>query len=263
MTILLYALVGALAGLTAGLFGVGGGLVIVPVLVLCFTLLEFDPGVLTQMAVGTSLATIVVTSISSVWAHHSLGNVRWPVFVTLVPGIAVGVWLGVNVAGRLPGEQLQLAFGLFMVVVALQMGLGLRPSPSRRLPGRGGMGMAGAVIGFVSALFGIGGGSLTVPFLSWCNVRMQAAVATSAACGLPIALVGLVSNVYVGWGRSGLPEGSSGFVYWPAVLGVAVTSALFARVGARLAQRLPAQRLKRAFAAFALLVGLQFVWRNL
>lgn len=262
MTLLLYLVVGAVAGTTAGLFGVGGGLVIVPVLVLCFTLLGFEPAILTQLAVGTSLTTIVVTSISSVWAHHALGNVRWTVFWALTPGIAVGVWLGVNTASLLPGERLQLVFGLFMILVALQMGLGLKPKPHRQLPGRGGTAAAGSVVGFVSAMFGIGGGSLTVPFLSWCNVRIQEAVATSAACGLPIAVVGAAANIQVAWGRPGLPEWSTGFVYWPGVLGIVATSALFARVGAYWAQRLPAAQLKRAFAGFVLLVGAQFIWRN-
>lgn len=263
MTLLLYALVGAGAGTVAGLFGIGGGLVIVPVLVFSFTLSGFDPAILTQLAIGTSLTTIVFTSLSSVWAHHRLGNVQWPVFGALAPGIAVGVWLGVNVAGRLSGAHLQLAFGVFVVGVALQMALALKPRPQRHLPGRLGTGVAGGVIGSVSALFGIGGGTLTVPFLTWCNVRILAAVATAAACGLPIAVIGMLTNLYVGWQRPGLPEGSTGFVYWPAVAGVVVTSTFFARLGARWAQRLPADQLRRAFALLMVLVGAQLIWRNL
>lgn len=263
MALLLYALVGAFAGTTAGLFGVGGGLVIVPILVLSFTLSGYDPEILTQLAVGTSLTTIVVTSLSSIWAHHRLGNVNWRVFWALTPGIVLGVWGGVNTAGMLRGSHLQLAFGVFVVVVALQMALALKPKPQRQLPRAAGMGLTGGVVGFVSALFGIGGGSLTVPFLSWCNVRMQEAVATSAACGLPIALIGVIANLQVGWQRPGLPEGSTGFIYWPAVLGVVATSAIFARFGAHWAQRLPAAQLKRAFALFMMVVGVQLIWRNL
>lgn len=263
MTVLIYLLVGSIAGLTAGLFGVGGGLVIVPALVFCFTALGFSPDYLMQMAVGTSLATIVVTSISSVRAHHQLGNVRWPLFWLIVPGIALGVYLGAQVAANLAGQFLQLIFGVFALTIALQMGLNIKPGPSRDLPGRVGLTAAGAVVGFVSALFGIGGGSMTVPFFSWCNVRMQQAVATSAACGLPIALVGASANTYVGWGRESLPEYSTGFIYWPAFFGIVLTSAVFARVGARLAQRLSPLMLKRCFATFLLVVGSQFIYRNL
>lgn len=259
----LYLAMGAAAGVVAGLFGVGGGIVIVPALVFSFTALGFPPEILTQLALGSSLAAMVFTSLSSVRAHHRLGNVRWPVFWGLAPGVVLGCWLGVNTAGRLSGGVLQLAFGLFALAVAVQMGLNAKPKPTRELPGRAGLGAVGAGIGYVSALFGIGGGTLSVPYLSWCNVRMQQAVATSAACGLPIALVGLFANVQVGWDRPQLPAWSTGFVYWPAVLGILLASAPCARYGARLAQRLPADRLRQLFAAFLLLVGLAFIHRNL
>lgn len=263
MIILIYLLVGAVAGVTAGLFGVGGGLVIVPALIFCYTLLGFSADTLTQMAVGTSLATIVVTSISSVRAHQFLGNVRWLLFWQLAPGIVVGVFIGVNTAANTAGTLLQLLFGVFAVIMALQMGLNFRPSASRDLPGRVALGFVGSVVGFVSALFGIGGGSLTVPFMSWCNVRMQETVGTSAACGLPIAVAGALSNAYVGWGREPLPEYSTGFIYWPAFLGIVLTSAVFAKLGASLAHRLPSLVLKRCFAVFLLLIGSQFILRNL
>lgn len=263
LTFALYIAVGAGAGLSAGLFGIGGGLVIVPVLVLCFAALGFSAEVLTQMAVGTSLATIVVTSISSVRAHHALGNVRWGLFALLTPGIALGVWLGANTAALMPGSVLQLVFGAFVMVMAAQMGLGLKPSPSRELPGGAALSLVGAAIGYISALFGIGGGSISVPFFSWCNVRMQQAVATSAACGLPIAVVGALSNMAVGWQHPLLPAYSLGYVYLPAFAGIVISSALFARIGAQWAQRLPSAQLKRYFAVLLFLVGVQFIARNL
>jgi hypothetical protein len=255
ITTLLYLLLGAVAGLIAGLFGVGGGVVIVPALVFSFALQGFSVEILTHAAVGTSLATIIVTSISSVRAHHLKGAVLWRLFWALAPGISVGVWLGVNTAVQISGPQLQLAIGCFLLVIAVQMGLGLRPSPSSELPGKPALFLAGGVIGWISALFGIGGGSLTVPYLSWCNVRMQQAVATSAACGLPIALVGAASNVAVGWQHAQMPQWSSGFVYWPAFAGIVLASAPFAKVGAQLAHRLPADLLKRYFALFIFIVG--------
>ncbi|MBB3048381.1 hypothetical protein FHR99_002655 [Litorivivens lipolytica] len=263
MVLVSYLLVGAIAGLTAGLFGVGGGLIIVPALVFSFTLLEFPAAILMQLAIGTSLATIVFTSISSVRAHHLYGNVDWPLFWKLAPAIALGVILGVHTAAGMAGALLQLLFGAFALLVALQMGLNFKPKPGRVVPGRLGSSLAGTVIGYVSALFGIGGGSLTVPYLSWSNVRMQQAVGVSAACGLPIALVGFATNIWAGWGREGLPTYSTGFVYWPAFLGIVSTSTLFARAGARLAQRLPERHLKRVFALFLGIIGLQFILRNL
>jgi hypothetical protein len=162
-------------------------------------------------------------------------------------------------ASYLSGSQLQFAFGSFVIIVAAQMGLGLSASAHRSLPGAVGMSGVGAVIGWVSALFGIGGGSLTVPFLSWCNVVMQRAVACSAACGLPIALFGSLSYMWQGQGHSELPPWSTGFVYWPAFIGIVITSSLAAQLGARLAHRLPAQRLKRIFALFLLLVGVKLI----
>ena len=263
MIILVYLLLGAVAGLTAGLFGVGGGLVIVPARILAFSFLDISPLGLTQLAIGTSLATIVMTSISSVRAHHGYGNVDWALWLRLAPAIALGVVLGVYTAAGMAGSKLQLLFGLFAVLLGLQMGLRLQPASGRAVPGLAGLGLAGTVIGYVSALFGIGGGSLTVPFLSWCNIRMQRAVGLSAACGLPIAVVGCLTNVQAGWGHEDLPQYSTGFVYWPAFVGIVLTSTLFAKAGAKLAQRLPEARLKQAFALFLVVVGAQFIVRNI
>jgi uncharacterized membrane protein YfcA len=257
---LAYGVLGAFAGGLAGLLGVGGGLVIVPVLALLFHHAGIAPSVLMHLAIGTSLATIVFTSLSSVWAHHRRGAVRWEVFVALTPGIVVGALAGAWLADRLPSANLRTVFGLFELAVALQMGLNLRPSPQRRLPGRLGMGLAGGGIGTLSALVGIGGGTMTVPFLQWCNVPMRQAVATSAACGLPIAVAGAVGFLLAGQGEVELPAASSGYIYWPAFFGIVAMSMLFAPLGARLAHALPAPLLKRFFAAFLLLLALRMLW---
>ncbi len=188
MEFLLYIVLGACAGVLAGLFGVGGGLIIVPALVFSFTAHGFGGDVLTQMAVGTSLATIVFTSINSILEHHRRGAVRWPVFAWMTLGILVGSALGALTAAQIKGPLLQKIIGVFAILVALQMVLDLKPKGNREVPGKGGLTLAGAVIGWASAIFGIGGGSLTVPFLSWRSVPMQQAVATSSACGLPIAI---------------------------------------------------------------------------
>jgi hypothetical protein len=257
---LLYLLVGMAAGILAGLFGVGGGTIIVPALLLCFQWQAVPVELQTHLAIGTSLGSIVITSISSTLTHHRAGAVRWPVALWLTPGIAAGVWCGAFVAARLGGLQLQRLFGIFTWLIAIQMWFGWQPKAHTAVPGKGGLTLAGLVIGGVSALFGIGGGSLTVPFLCWCRVRMQEAVATAAACGFPIALVGALGYVYQGLihqsaGHSPLPPYAIGYVYLPALMGIGLTSLPCARLGARMAHRWPAATLKRVFACFLVLIG--------
>ncbi len=262
-TLIIFLALGAFAGTIAGLLGVGGGLIIVPVLAFVFAGYGIAPDMIMHLAIGTSLATIVFTSISSVRAHHRRGAVRWEVFARLTPGIVIGAALGALMADRLPSDTLQIVFGLFELAVAAQMAFSLLPEGHRNLPDRAGMTVAGGVIGSVSAVVGIGGGTLTVPFLVWCRVRMQQAVATSAACGLPIALAGAASFVAVGWNTPGLPAWSSGYLYWPAWAGVVATSVLFAPLGARLAHAIPARSLKRFFALFLAVLGARMLWAAL
>lgn len=259
MEFLLYLILGGFAGVLAGLFGVGGGIIIVPVLVLSFTAQGFSPDVLTHLAVGTSLATIIFTSINSILAHHRKGAVRWPIVVWMTLGILAGTAVGTLTAAAIQGPMLLKIIGVFAIVMAIQMGLNLKPKASGDVPGKPGLTIAGIVIGWASAIFGIGGGSLTVPFLSWRSVPMQQAVATSAACGLPIAVVGALSFMLVGWDESQLPEWSLGFVYLPAMAGIAITSMFFARIGANLAHRLSPLVLKRLFALLLLGVGINFL----
>ena len=259
MEFLLYLLLGACAGILAGLFGVGGGIIIVPVLVFSFTLQGFDPSILTHLAVGTSLATIIFTSVNAVREHQRRGAVRWPIFAWMTLGILLGAGVGALTAEAISGPNLQKIIGIFALVVALQMTLDLRPKASRDVPGKLGLTLAGSVIGWASAIFGIGGGSLTVPFLTWRSVPMQQAVATSSACGLPIAVASAISFMILGWHDPLLPAHSLGFVYLPALLGIALTSMVFARFGARLAHRLSARLLKCLFAGLLFVVGLTFL----
>lgn len=191
---------GGLAGLMAGLLGIGGGIIIVPVLALVFEGQGIDPDVLMHVAIGTSLGTIVVTSLSSIRAHHKRGAVDWAVFRTITPGIVVGALVGSVIADLLSGHSLKLAFGIFMLLVAMQMARGNVAKPHRQLPGTAGMLAAGGIIGTVSSLMGVGGGSMSVPFLTWCNMAVRQAVATSAAIGLPIALGGVAGFLYHGIG---------------------------------------------------------------
>ncbi|MHA6491985.1 sulfite exporter TauE/SafE family protein [Pseudomonas borbori] len=259
MELLLYLALGAAAGVLAGLFGVGGGIIIVPVLVFSFAAQGFDAAVLTHLAVGTSLATIIFTSINSVLEHHRKGAVRWPIFVWMTLGILLGAALGAATAASIQGPMLQKIIGIFAIVIALQMALDFKPKANAQVPGKLGLTAAGGVVGWASAIFGIGGGSLNVPFLTWRSVPMQQAVATSAACGLPIALAGALTFMWLGWHDPLLPEWSLGFVYLPAMAGIAVTSMVFARFGARLAHRLSPRLLKRLFALLLFAVGLSFL----
>ena len=259
MEFLLYLLLGAGAGMLAGLFGVGGGIIIVPVLVYSFTLQGFDPSILTHLAVGTSLATIIFTSINAVREHHRLGAVRWAIFIWMTVGILVGAGFGALTAKAIAGPHLQKIIGVFAVLVALQLLAEFKPKASRGVPGKVGLTLAGTFLGWASAIFGIGGGSLTVPFLIWRSVPMQQAVATSSACGFPIAVASALSFMVLGWHDARLPAHSLGFIYLPALLGIALTSMIFARFGARLAHKLSPRLLKRMFAALLLCVGISFL----
>ncbi|WP_104202159.1 sulfite exporter TauE/SafE family protein [Billgrantia saliphila] len=260
LTLLGYLALGAVAGLMAGLFGVGGGLVIVPALVFAFGLQGVDAGIAMHLAIGTSLATIVITGGSSAWAHYQRGSVQRDAFLALLPGLMLGAVAGVFVAGALSGGLLGTLFGIFVILMASRMAMGFGPRLGRRMPSRPVMGVAGSVIGGVSALFGIGGGTLCVPWLSRCGASMAQAVGTAAACGMPIALFGAVTFIAVGWNDPRLPAGATGFVMWPAFLGIVMASVPCARIGARLAHSLPARVLRLSFAGLLLLVGLTFLF---
>ncbi len=258
-TLMIYLGAGAIAGLIAGLFGLGGGAVMVPVMLFAFTAQGLPETVTMHMAVGSSLAIIVLTSLSSVRAHHRLGGVEWPVFARLVPGIVAGALLGAWGAGALSSAALQNVFALFLATMSVKMASNASLPAGGHLPGTVGMTTAGGIIGGLSAVVGIGGGTLTVPFLSWCGMAMRQAVGTSAACGLPIAVAGAAGFMATGWNHAELPPWTTGYVYWPAVAGLAAASVLTAPHGARLAHRLPARLLKRLFAALLALIALRLL----
>lgn len=250
-----YLGIGLFAGVLAGLLGVGGGLVIVPALVMLFAAQGFSADIVVHLAVGTSLLTIIATGASSTWAHDGHGAVDWPLFGQLALGLVPGAVAGGLLAAVIPAATLQGVVAVYVLVVAVQVLAGLKPAAHRELPGRLMRAIAGAVIGAVSAVVGIGGGSLTVPWLLWHNVSMPRAVATSSACGVPLAAAGALAFVVAGWGQPLLPEGASGYVYWPAAAGIVLTSLLTAPLGARLAHTLPIPVLKRLFGVFLLLVA--------
>lgn len=261
MELIIYLLIGAIAGFAAGLFGVGGGLIIVPILYIVFTQMHYDPSIIMHMALGTSLATIIVTSISSVSAHHKKGAVLWQVFRNLAPGLA----LGAGIADYLSGQGLQLLIGCFAIWVAFKMfrGASVAVDPQRRMPSAPMQLAAGGGIGIASAIFGIGGGSLTVPYLNRHGVVMQKAVATSAACGLPIAVAGALGFMWFGKQADVAVPNTIGYVHIYAFIGISVMSFITAKLGAKVAHMLSPAMLKKCFACLLTAVGSYFMYQGL
>ncbi len=252
--IALYLALGSVVGLLAGLLGIGGGAVMVPVLATFFARQGVAREHVMLMALGTSMAAIVLTAVSSIYSHQRHKAILWPVVWKMAIGVLIGTAIGTRVASLMPTAALGIIFAVFIGYVSIQMILNAKPHPSRQLPGGLALGATGAGIGGISALVAIGGGSLTVPFLTWCNVHMRQAIATSAALGLPIALSGAAGYVLIGWGVEGLPPWTYGYVSLPAVVLISATSILTAPIGATLAHRLPVPLLKKSFAL--LLIGL-------
>lgn len=256
-----YLAIGAVAGVFAGLLGIGGGLVIVPSLYFLLSRDGVATDVAMQVAVGTSLATIVPTSVSSVLAHQRRHAVLWPLVAQLAPGMMAGAALGGVVADWLPSHVLAQVFAVFALLVGIQMMVVRDLSGHIQLPRIGAMAATGGVIGTISALVGIGGGSMTVPFLTWHRVPIHEAVGTSAGCGLPIAAAGAAAFMVLGQGHATLPAHSVGYVHLPAVAGIAVASVIAAVAGAALAHRLPKTALRRVFAVFLMLLGIYMLAR--
>lgn len=260
MELLILLVAGAAVGVIAGLLGIGGGALIVPVLAFLFERRGVTSDVLMQCAIGTSLATIVFTSMASMRAHHRRGGIRWPVFRQLAPGIVAGTLAGAVIADALSGAALKLLFGIFLIIVAIEMARGATTDARRALPGRVGMTAAGGVIGVLSALFGIGGGAISVPFMTWCSVRPREAVATAAACGFPIAVAGTLGYIISGMNETGLPPMSIGYVVLPAFGAITLGSVLFAPLGVSLAHRISERWLRRIFALLLVALGLRMMW---
>jgi uncharacterized membrane protein YfcA len=255
-----YLALGLVIGVIAGLLGVGGGLVMVPALTWAFAQQGFVAAYNIHLALGTSLAVIVPTSLSSLRTHHAHGAVDWGLLRRITPGILLGTLLGGAVAVWLPDRDMKLFFVAFLTYAATQMLLGIKPRPHCGLPGPAGMTLAGGVIGLISSWVGIGGGTLSVPFQLWCNVGLHRAIGTAAAIGFPIALSGVLGYMLSGQAAAGLPQWSVGFVYLPALLGIAVGSGLTAPLGAKWAHQLPVGSLKKVFAGLLYLLALRMAY---
>lgn len=252
---------GSATGFAAGLLGIGGGMLLVPFITLLLSVSGFPEHLIVHMAIATSLATIMFTSLSSVRAHHKRGAVQWQIVWMLTPGILIGSWIGPWIGKQMNSSALAAFFGVFVLLSATQMLLNKKPVTTRELPQRGGMLGAGGVIGVLSGLVGAGGGFISVPFMTWCNVKIHQAVATSAALGFPIAFAGTLSNIYYGMSVPGLPSGSLGFIYLPALLVISLASVVTAPLGARTAHKLPVKSLRKIFSLMLYLLAGYMLWK--
>ena len=252
-----FALIGLAAGFAAGYLGIGGGFVVVPALLWMFGKDPATAGVAAQLAVGTSLATMLATSLSSILAHHRRGAVRWSVVGRMTPGLLAGALLGAWIADGVSTRSLSLVIAVCAALAGLQLLLFRAREGERPLPGPAGSTGVGGMIGAISSLIGIGGGSLTAPWLMAHGVRAQAAVATAAACGYPIAVAGTLGFVGLGWEESvpGVPP--LGHVHLAAFAGIAVFSVLAAPLGAWAVHKSPPHLVRRAFGVFLVLVAIR------
>ncbi len=254
-----YMLLGAAAGLFGGMFGIGGGTLLVPVLLFLFSAQHFPAEYTMHLALGTSMATILFTALASMRKHHQLGGVNWRVVRNITPGILIGTALGAAFASAISPRALGLIFAFFVLVAATQILLDAKPRASRQLPGAAGMTLTGMFTGWLSTLVSIGGGTIVVPFLIWCNVPLRHAIGTSAAVGFPIAVGGTLGYVITGFNLDSLPAPHIGFVFLPALLGTAIASVITAPLGAWAAHHMPVAILRKLFALLLLALAIKLL----
>ncbi len=257
---IVYLLMGLFVGFFAGLLGIGGGLILVTLMVYMFTVQEFPADRLLHLALGTSIASIVFTSISSLRAHHKHGAVRWDILRIAVPGLIAGTLFGTFVADQMKSKYLAIFFVIFVYYSAVQMFANVKPKPTRQLPGKIGMTVVAIIVGIVSSLVGVGGGVMTIPLMSLCNVPMRQTIGTSAALGLPIAIAGTVGFIVTGLGKDHLPPLTVGYVYLPALVGIVIGTFVTVPWGAKAAHSLPVTTLKKIFAVILFILATKMLW---
>ena len=253
---LLYPLVGLLSGVLAGLLGIGGGLIIVPALLLILPLHGVSAAISMHVAVATSLATVILTALAASYSHHRRGAVQWPIVSRMAAGLALGAASGAWLADAMPVTLLRHCYGVFVLLVAAQMIMRSPVAKTRGMLGRTALAGAGLLIGHLSAIVGIGGGTLTVPLLRWRGLPLAQAVATSSACGLPIALGGSLGFVLL---DNDVSAYTAGYIHWPAALGIGLASVLAVPWGVRLAHGVSSLALIRIFSIFLVIVGVHLL----
>ena len=254
MEIIIFLSVGIFAGTLAGMFGIGGGVIIVPALIATFIYLGFDQVITTHLAIGTSLASIFFTGIASAYSHNQKKGVVWKIFYPLSSGIAVGAILGAFIAGNISGDSLRYLVGIFLIIVAIQLISSFEIKASKRESHSISSVLSGSGIGMASSIIGIGGGSFTVPYLRYSGYEMKLCVGTAAACGVPIAFFGSLGYLYTGWSIENTPSMSLGYIYLPAVIGISATSIFSAKIGVAITHSLSDLVLKILFSLF-LIIG--------
>ena len=255
-----YLVIGAIVGFFAGLLGIGGGAIMVPLLVIIFEAQNLPNEHVLHLAVGTAMSTILFTALSSIRAHAKRGSLRWDIPLALTPGIVVGGLAGSLFAGAISTFTLAVGFCVIIYIAGINILLDRNPKPGRELPGALGLNFAGFIFGAVSSLVALGGAFMTVPFMLYCNVPMRAAVGAAAVIGIPIALAGSVGYLYSGWSQQNLPSWSFGYIYLPAMLGIVISSVLIAPLGAAAAHKWPVKWLKRIFGVLLLVFATRMVW---
>lgn len=260
MLFLLYPLVGAIAGLLAGLLGIGGGVIVVPVMTSVFAYLGTPETMVMQFAAGTSLAVMSVTSISSMRLHIKYGQQVWPVYKPILPGIIVGTIIGAAIADSLASDTLEKFFGCLLVYVAYRAYFkrSIKHLTTASLPTYV-MAIGGIIVGTIAGMLGIGGGLLLVPFLLYANINMRLAVAVASACSLTVAIVGTIAYMITGANETHPLHYVTGYIYWPAFLGIALTSPLFAALGAKLSAKVHVDALRRIFSVVLLMAAIKLL----
>lgn len=258
-----YLVLGAVAGFLGGMFGIGGGTILVPVLLMLFEAQHFPSQHAMHLALGSAMAVILFTSIASLRKHHQHGAVNWQVVRRITPGILLGTAIGTLVAASIPPFYLTLFFALFVLFAASQILLDVQPHAARQLPGIAGMTLTGTLTGWLSTLVSVGGGTITVPFLIWCNVPIRHAIGTASAIGFPIAVGGTLGYILTGLNATDLPASSLGYVYLPAMLSCSIISIITAPIGAKTAHRTNVVLLRKLFAVLLIGLAVKLLWKVL
>jgi len=260
LTVLISCLVlGSIVGFLAGLLGIGGGLIIVPALVYLLPMVGVSSDVVMPIALGTSLGAIVITSTIAALAHHRKKNIPWPLARQLMILVAIGALIGAFIADSLSSEALTRFFSIVVILLAVYMLLSINSSKQRSLPASYVLQLLSFVTGIVSSLMGIAGGAILVPSLSFFGVQVRKAIGLATACGVMVALFGSLGYIITGFNLPNLPEWSLGYLYFPALLGIVVSSSIFAPIGVKYASKLPVKTLKKFFAVFLIFVAIKMM----
>lgn len=255
-----FALIGAFTGFMSGILGIGGGMIVVPALAYMFHYSDkIPPDYQMHVAAGCSLAIMIFTAMSTIRAHQKKGELLWSLYHLLWPGIILGTIIGALLADLLPTEVLKIIFGGFLIIISIKMLSDVHVEHLERMPGKKVTAAISSFIGMLSGMLGVGGGTLIIPFLNMCGVETRKIPGISALCTLTVAMVGSVLFMITGANASGMPSFSTGYIYWPAVLWVAIPSVLFAPVGAHMTYAVPVKQLKYGMVAILMIAGIDML----